>query len=68
MPRDTNLGTFQLVMVQHENFLRSFLSLQYGLDKAKKPFHAIVPLRHSKRIDNRTSTSILCTFERLMGV
>ncbi len=33
------------ILVQHENFVRSFISMEDGLDEAKKQFHATLPLK-----------------------
>jgi molecular chaperone GrpE (heat shock protein) len=49
--RDTELRTSRLIMAQPENFLRSFLFIQDGLDQARKPFHATAPL-----IDRKSKT------------
>ncbi len=34
----------QLIIIQAENYFRSFLSIAHWFDKAKKPSHATVPL------------------------
>jgi hypothetical protein len=45
-------------VVRHEKYFRSLLSTHNGLDYAKKPFHAAVPLTQSVRREINKNTKI----------
>ncbi len=72
---EKELRISQLIMVQHENFVRSLLSIQEGLYYGKKPFHATVRLRlmsyeHSRSRDalyNILTSNILTRQGFLLG-
>ncbi len=43
-PKDIKVCKSRLIIIQIFNFFGFFLSILYGMDKAKKPSHATVPL------------------------
>jgi hypothetical protein len=47
MPKDIKLCISQLIIIPILKFFRFFLSTLYGMDLAKRPSHAIVPLMKS---------------------
>jgi hypothetical protein len=57
MPRDRKVLISQLIIIRILNFFRFFLSTLYGMDEAKKPSYAIVPL---SPYPNRSSAAFGC--------
>jgi hypothetical protein len=60
-PKDIKVYISRLIIIQILNFFGFFLSKLYGMDKAKKPSHATVPL-DVRLLNNSCNVSFPCYF------